>query len=340
MARAITFGEIMMRLATPGHSRIAQANRFEITYAGGEANVAVSLAHFGHEAAFVTALPENALGDAAVASLRFHGVDTSPIVRGPGRLGLYFIEHGASQRPSTVLYDRGHSAIAQTPASAYDWKTLFEGRQAFHTTGITPALSPACAQACGEALKTARQMGLLTSFDLNYRAKLWSRDEARQTVEGLLPLVDLVIGNEEDAKDVLGITAEKTDVAGGRIEHAAYESVARQIQERHGARMVAITLRESESASVNHFSGCLLAEGQFHLSRRYTIHVVDRVGGGDAFCGGLIAALLDGAAPVDALEFAVAASCLKHTIPGDFNQVSKLEVLRLVGGDASGRVRR
>jgi 2-dehydro-3-deoxygluconokinase len=339
MPRALTFGEIMLRLATPGHERIIQANSFEASYAGGEANVAVSLAAFGHEAAHVTALPKNALGNAATAWLRYYGVDTSTILRtDDGRLGVYFLETGAAQRASTVLYDRERSSIAVTPASAYDWRKLLAGRDAFHTTGITPALGNSCAQATREALTTAKKLGLLTSFDLNYRAKLWSRRKARATVGPLLKQVDLLIGNEEDAEDVLGIAAEKTDVRTGQVDRAAYEGVARCIRQEYGPRMVAITLRESESASVNHWSGCLLAGEEFHLSRRYTIQVVDRVGAGDAFCGGLIAGLLDKMPPQEALEFAVAASCLKHSIPGDFNKVTKAEVLKLCRGDASGRV--
>ena len=339
MARALTFGEIMLRLATPGHERIIQATSFEASYAGGEASVAVSLAAFGHEAACVTVLPKNALGDAAAAWLRYYGVDTSAILRtDDGRLGVYFLETGAAQRASTVLYDRARSSIAVTPASAYDWRKLLAGRDAFHTTGITPALSGSCAQATREALTTAKKLGLLTSFDLNYRSKLWSRRKARATVGPLLKQVDLLIGNEEDAEDVLGIAAEKTDVRTGQVDRSAYEGVARGIRQEFGSRMVAITLRESESASVNHWSGCLLAGEEFYLSRRYTIQVVDRVGAGDAFCGGLIAGLLDKMPPQDALEFAVAASCLKHSIPGDFNKVSKAEVLKLCRGDASGRV--
>jgi 2-dehydro-3-deoxygluconokinase len=287
----------------------------------------------------VTVLPKNALGDAAAAWLRYYGVDTSAIPRtDDGRLGIYFLETGAAQRASTVLYDRARSSIAVTPASAYDWKKLLSGREAFHTTGITPALGNACAQATRESLATARKLGLLTSFDLNYRSKLWSRRKARATVGPLLRHVELVIGNEEDAKDVLGIAAEKTDLRAGQVDRSAYEGVARRIREQYGPRMVAITLRESESASINHWSGCLLAGDEFHLSRRYSIQVVDRVGAGDAFCGGLIAALLDKMPPQDALEFAVAASCLKHSIPGDFNKVSKAEVLKLCRGDASGRV--
>lgn len=339
MARTITFGELMMRLATPGQQRFLQAGEFEVTYAGGEANVAVSLAAFGHEAAYVTVLPHNPLADAAVASLRYYGVDTATVLRTKeGRLGLYFLEAGASQRPSKVIYDRAGSSIALAPASLYDWRKLLAGRQWFHTTGITPALGENCAQATADALRTAKELGLLTSFDLNYRAKLWSRDKARQIGGPLLRQVDLLIGNEEDAKDVLGIVADKTDVKSGQIDRAAYEGVARKIRDQYGPRRVAITLRESESASINHWSACLLDGEQFLLSRRYTIHVVDRVGAGDSFCGGLIAALLDGKNSQDALEFAVAASCLKHTIPGDFNKVTKDEVLALCGGDASGRV--
>ena len=338
MSRVLTFGEIMLRLATPGQQRILQAASFEATYAGGEANVAVSLAAFGHEAAFVTVLPQGPLAEAALASLHYYGVDTRPVLRGEGRLGVYFLETGAAQRPSKVIYDRAGSAVAVADAAVYDWKVLLKDRQAVHTTGITPALSPSCARAAADALRTARKLGLTTSFDLNYRSKLWSREQARRTVEPLLEHVDLLVGNEEDAKDVLGITAAKTDVGGGRIEHAAYESVARQIRDRYGVARVAITLRESESATVNHWSACLLDGDGFHLSRRYSMHVVDRVGAGDAFCGGLLAALLDGMPGQEALEFAVAASCLKHSIPGDFNKVTRDEVLALCRGEASGRV--
>jgi 2-dehydro-3-deoxygluconokinase len=341
MARFLSFGEIMMRLAAPDHLRLGQAPSLEVTYAGGEANVAVSLAAFGHQAAFVSVLPDNPLGEAAAAWLRFHGVDTSPLVRTRGgRLGIYFLETGASQRPSRVLYDRAGSAIALAPPGSYDWPKLLAGRDAFHTTGITPALSEACAAATTAAVQAARSLGLFVSFDLNYRSKLWPRERARQVVGPLLQHVDLLIGNEEDAKDVLGIVAQRTDVAAGRIDAAAYEQVARQIHQQYGPRMVAITLRESESASVNHWSGCLLAEGQFYLSRRYTIHVVDRVGAGDAFAGGLLAALFDKLPLQEALEFAVAASCLKHSIPGDFNRVTKEEVQKLAAGEGSGRVQR
>jgi 2-dehydro-3-deoxygluconokinase len=340
MSRILTFGEIMMRLATPGFERFLQAASFQVSYAGGEANVAVSLAAFGHDAAFVTALPKDSpFADAALASLRYYGVDVSPVVRTPaGRMGVYFLETGASQRASKVVYDRAGAAIALAAADSYDWPKLLSGRNAFHTTGITPALSASCAQATLEALRTARSLGLFTSFDLNYRSKLWSREAARKTIEPLLQHVDLLIGNEEDAKDVLGITAPKSDASRGQIDHAAYESVARQIQDRYGVPRVAITLRESESASVNGWSACLLEGETFYRSRRYSIVVVDRVGAGDSFCGGLLSGFLDGMPPQEALEFAVAASCLKHSIPGDFNKVTRDEVLRLCGGDASGRV--
>lgn len=341
MAHAVTFGEIMLRLATPGHERLVQATALEVSYAGGEANVAVALAALGHTAQYVTALPHGPLGDAAAAHLRFWGVDTSRIVRTTsGRLGIYFLETGASQRPSQVVYDRADSAVALAPATAYDWPAILTGADLLHVSGITPALGPSCAAATRAALETARGLGVATSFDLNYRSKLWSRDRARETVEPLLKSVDLVIGNEEDARDVLGITAARSDAGQGRLAREAYESVARQIHERYGVPRVAITLRESESASINHWSACLLDAGEFLLSRRYTIHVVDRVGAGDSFCGGLLAALVEGQPAAEALEFAVAASCLKHTIPGDFNKVTRDEVLRLCRGEASGRVQR
>lgn len=339
MAHAVTFGEIMMRLATPGHQRFIQANEFEITYAGAEASVAVSLAQFGHQASFVSALPAGPLGEAAASHVRYYGVDTSDVVRSnQGRMGVYFLETGAAQRASQVIYDRAGATIAVTDPEAYDWPKILAGKQWFHTTGITPALSDQCAAATRQGLETAKQLGLHTSLDLNYRSKLWSQQRAREVIGPLLASVDLLVGNEEDAHNVLGISAAETDVSRGQVEHAAYESVARQIHEQYGPRWVAITLRESESASVNHWSGCLLADGEFHQSRRYSIQIVDRVGAGDAFCGGLIHGLLAGDASADALEFAVAASCLKHSIPGDFNKVTAEEVRRLSGGDASGRV--
>lgn len=339
MARTLAFGEIMMRLATPGQQRIIQATQFDVTYAGAEASVAVSLAQYGHQASYVTALPIGPIGDAAVSAVRYYGVDTSHVVRSKaGRMGVYFLESGASQRPSKVVYDRAYSTIAETPASAYDWPQLLAGQQSFHTTGITPALSRSCAEATANGLAAARAQGVLTSFDLNYRAKLWTSAAAQATIERMLANIDLLIANEEDAEKVLGIRAAKTDVAHGELDLAAYEDVARQIHAKYGIPRVAITLRESESASINHWSGCLLFENRFYLSRRYRIHIVDRVGAGDAFCGGLLHGILTGETPARTLEFAVAASCLKHTIPGDFNKVTAEEVWSLAGGDASGRV--
>lgn len=339
MANVATFGEIMMRLATPDHERFLQANRFDVTYAGAEASVAVSLAAFGHEASFVTALPLGPLGDAAVGHLRYYGVDTSQIVRTKeGRMGVYFLEAGAAQRPSKVIYDRAGSSVAVTPAASYDWEKILEGKKAFHTTGITPALSEDCAEATTAALRVAKNNELFTSFDLNYRAKLWNNIAARQAIQPLMPHIDLLVGNEEDAEKVLGIRAPKSDVSKGMIDHGSYEFVARQIHEQYGPKYVAITLRESVSATVNHWSACLFGEGKFLLSQRYTIHVVDRVGAGDAFCGALLTGLIERQPLRDALEFAVAASCLKHSIHGDFNKVSRDEVERLAGGEASGRV--
>jgi 2-dehydro-3-deoxygluconokinase len=339
MAQTVSFGEIMMRLATPGFERLVQATSLNVSYAGAEASVAVSLAAFGHQASFVTALPEGALGDAAVGQLRYYGVDTSPVLRRKdGRMGVYFLEAGASQRASKVIYDRAGATIAVTPASAYDWPKILGGKQALHLSGITPALSDAAAEATRDSLATARKLGLFTSLDLNYRAKLWSRDKARAVIEPLLANVDLLVGNEEDAENVLGISAPATDVSQGRVNTAGYEHVARAIRQKYGCRLVAITLRESESASINHWSGCLLAEEKFLMSRRYTMHIVDRVGAGDAFSGGLVSSILDGEKPEASLEFAVAASCLKHSIPGDFNKVTKEEVRQLVAGGGSGRV--
>jgi 2-dehydro-3-deoxygluconokinase len=340
MARILAFGEIMLRLNPPGFERLGQATRLEMRFGGGEANVAVSCVQLGHEAAFVTALPDHEIGDACIARLRAHGVDTRGIVRRPGRIGIYFLENGASQRGSKVLYDRAGSVAAVLGPEAYDWPALLQGCAWFHTTGITPAISDHAAEAAGQAMRAARAAGATVSFDLNYRKKLWSREKARKTVEPLLASVDLLIGNEEDAKDVLGIEARHTDVQSGAVDRAAYREVCETIRDRYGVGRVAITLRESESASVNHWSAALLDGDAYHVSRRYTIQVVDRVGAGDSFCGGLIVALLDGRSTPDALEFAVAASCLKHTIPGDFNFVTRAEVDALLQGGGSGRVQR
>jgi len=338
--RVVTFGEIMMRLATPGRLRFSQAKELELTYGGGEANVAVSLANFGLDASFVTRLPKNPFGDAAVSTLRGLGVDTSHVARGGERIGVYFLETGASQRASVVVYDRAGSAVSQVGPGEFDWKTIFEGAGWFHFTGITPALGPRVAEATAEACRAAKEAGLTVSCDLNYRKKLWSPAEAQATMTHLMEWVDIAIGNEEDAEKVFGVRAEGANVTGGSVASAGYEQVARTLADRFGLQSVAITLRESRSADDNGWSAMLLHGGEVLQSRAYDINIVDRVGGGDAFAGGLIYGLATGKSGQDALEFAVAASCLKHSISGDFNLVTAAEVQSLVAGDASGRVQR
>ena len=338
--RIVAFGEIMLRLAPKGYTRFVQADSFEATYGGGEANVAVSLANYGMDAAFVTKLPKNEIGQAAINSLRRYGVDTSKIVRGGQRVGIYFIEKGASQRPSKVIYDRAGSAISRADSSDFDWKQILSGADWFHFTGITPALGSNVAAICMEACKAAKEKNIAVSCDLNYRKNLWSREEAGRVMGELMPYVDLCIANEEDAYDVFGIKAESTDVYAGKVNHEAYREVAKKLADRFGFEKVAITLRGSISASDNNWAAMLYDGKDYCFSRNYHIHIVDRVGGGDSFGAGLIYALLSGSDSQSALEFAVAASCLKHTIEGDFNHVSVEEVQRLAGGDASGRVQR
>jgi 2-dehydro-3-deoxygluconokinase len=340
MGKVICFGEIMMRLNPEGYLKFVQAERFEASYAGGEANVAVSLANYGDDAAFVTKLPAHEIGQCAVNALRKFGVDTSMIVRGGDRLGVYFVEKGASQRGSKVIYDRAHSSIAEAKPSDFDWNAIFEGADWFHFTGITPALGGALPDICLEALEVAKARGLTVSCDLNYRAKLWSREQAGQVMAELMPYVDVCIANEEDAKDVFGIQAEGSDIQAGKLNHEGYVNVARQLKSRFGFKSVAVTLRGSVSASDNDWAGMLFDGENAYFSKSYLIHIVDRVGGGDSFGGGLIHAIRRGFAPRDAIEFAVAASCLKQTIEFDFNQVIEKEVLSLVGGNASGRVQR
>jgi 2-dehydro-3-deoxygluconokinase len=338
--KVVTFGEIMMRLATPDRLRFSQAKELELTYGGGEANVAVSLCNFGLDAAFVTKLPNNPFGVGAIQQLRGLGVDTTKIARGGERIGIYFLETGASQRASVVVYDRAGSAISGVKAGEFDWKSIFEGARWFHFTGITPALGPDVAAATKEAAKAAKELGLTVSCDLNYRKKLWTPAEAKATMSEIMQYVDVAIGNEEDAEKVFGIKAENTNVEGGEIGHAGYEQVARTLAETFGFKTVAITLRESFSADNNGWSAMLLHEGQILNSKKYDLHIVDRVGGGDSFAGGLIYGLATGKSGQDALEFAVAASCLKHSIAGDFNLVSVTEVEALTKGDGSGRVQR
>lgn len=340
MAEIITFGEIMLRLKPEGYLRFFQNDRMEATFGGGEANVAVSLANFGLDAAFATKLPSHDIGTAAIRSLDYFGVDTSKIVRGGDRVGIYYLETGASQRPSKVIYDRAGSSIAQAVSSDFDWGSIFEGAKWFHFTGITPALGPDVAEICMDACRTAKEKGLTVSCDLNFRKKLWTSKQACETMSRLMKYVDVCIANEEDAEKVFGIKAENTDVTGGKLDHSGYASVARQLMERFGFQYVAITLRTSISASDNKWAA-MLSSGTEHLfSREYPVHIVDRVGGGDSFGAGLIYGLYKGMELGDALEFAVAASCLKHSVEGDFNRVTVEEVKTLMAGDGSGRVQR
>ena len=338
--RVITFGEIMLRLAPEGYYRFVQANSFGATYGGGEANVAVSLANFGIDTAFVTKLPAHEIGQAAVNELRKFGVDTSRIVRGGNRIGIYFLEKGASQRPSKVIYDRAHSAIAEASPEDFDWNEIFQNADWFHFTGITPALNATLAAICLDACKKAKELGLTVSCDLNYRNKLWSREKAGQVMSELCKYVDVCIANEEDAADVFGIRAANTDVTKGAVSHEGYKDVAKQLAGRFGFSKVAITLRESLSASDNNWAAMLYDGTEFYFSKKYAVHIVDRVGGGDSFGGGLIYACLNQYDPQSAIEFAAAASCLKHSVEGDMNMVSVSEVQKLAGGDGSGRVQR
>ncbi len=337
----VTFGEIMLRLSTPGYQRFVQAQGFDVCYGGGEANVAVSLAQFGVDARFVTRLPKHEIGEAALNAVQRYGVDTRHILRGGDRVGIYFLETGASQRASKVIYDRSGSSIAEVAPGMVNWKHVFDGASWFHVTGITPALSDTAAAATVEAVSTARSMGLTVSCDLNFRKKLWSREKAEKTMSQVVQHVDVVIANEEDAEMVFGIKAGESDVEAGELDIAKYRNVAEQLIKRFpSVKKVAITLRESLSASDNNWSAVFFDGVEFHHSKKYSVRIVDRVGGGDSFGAGLIYGLLSGRPSRDALEFAVAASCLKHTIPGDFNHVSVAEVDELVKGSGSGRVQR
>ena len=345
MKTVVTFGEIMLRLATPGYLRISQSQSFEATYGGGEANVAVSLANYGLHPIFVTRLPENDLGDAALMNLRKYGVDTSQIVRGGDRLGVYFLETGAVSRGSKVVYDRANSALSEIQTGMIDWEKVFQGVDWFHWTGITPAISQSAADVCLEAVKAANKLGVTVSTDLNYRKKLWKYGKtASEVMEDLVQGCDVILGNEEDAEKVFGIHPEGVDVTQGEsMEALAYESVCKQLMEKFPrCKKAIITLRGSISANHNSWSGVLYDGVMLYQAPTYQItHIVDRVGGGDSFMGGLIYGLLSyGDDLQNALNFAVAASCLKHTIRGDFNLVTVEEVEKLMSGDASGRVSR
>ncbi|WP_424244551.1 2-dehydro-3-deoxygluconokinase [Elusimicrobium posterum] len=338
--KVITFGELMLRLAPEGYYRFTQAEKYGATYGGGEANVAVSLANYGLDAAFVSKMPKHEIGQAGVNSLRKYGVDVSMIARGGDRVGIYFLEKGASQRPSKVVYDRAGSAIALAKKEDFDWNKIFEGVEWFHFTGITPALGDNVAEICMEACKAAKERNITVSCDLNYRNKLWSKEKAGQVMGELCKYVDVCIANEEDSADVFGIKAANTDVTSGKVNHDGYKEVAAQLKERFGFKKVAITLRGSISANDNRWAAMLYDGKDYFFSKEYMVRIVDRVGGGDSFGGGLIYACISGMQPQEIIEFAVAASCLKHTIEGDYNLVSLDEVKKLAGGDGSGRVQR
>ena len=340
MARVITFGEIMLRLMPEDGHRLLQNDRLEATFGGGEANVSVSLANFGLDTAYVTALPKNDVGQAAINAMRYFGVDTSKILRQGERMGVYYVEKGQAQRPSKVTYDRKYSAISMAAREDFNWDEIFEGATWFHFTGITPALSQALREACMDACKAAKARGITVSCDLNYRKNLWSTQEAYDTMTKLMPYVDVCIANEEDAEKVLGISAKDTDVSTGKLSKEGYKGVAEEICQKYGCKTVAITLRSSISANDNDWAAMLHTGGQFYFSKTYHIHLWDRVGGGDSYGAGLIYAASQGYEPQQCIEFAVAASCLKQTIQGDFNRVSVAEVENLMKGDGSGRVQR
>ena len=340
MGTVVTFGEIMLRLAPEGYYRFFQNDRLQATFGGGEANVAVSLANFGVNSKFVTKLPAHAIGEGAVSALRGLGVDTGSIVRGGERIGIYYLEKGASQRGSVCIYDRAHSAIQEAEPGDFDWDRIFEGAEWFHFTGITPALGPNLVNICLDACKAAKTKGIKISCDLNYRNKLWTRQQAREAMTKLCEYVDVCISNEEDAKDVFGIEAEGSDITGGKLDREGYKSVAKQLADRFEFEKVAITLRTSISANDNDWQGMLYDGSENYFSKQYHLHIVDRVGGGDSFGAGLIYSLLNGYSSQESIEFAVAASALKHSIEGDFNRVTVEEVKKLAGGDGSGRVQR
>ena len=343
MAKIVTMGEIMLRLSTPGNERFIQADEFDVCYGGGEANVAVSLANYGHDADFVTKVPSNPIGECAVASLRKMNVGTKFIARGGERLGIYFLESGSSMRASNVVYDRAHSSISTATAEDFDFDAIFDGVDWFHFTGITPAVSDAAAELTEIACKAAKAKGVKVSCDLNFRKKLWSSEKAQKVMSNLMQYVDVCIGNEEDAEKVLGFKPGNTDVTSGDLELAGYKSIFEQMVAKFNFEYVVSSLRVSNSASDNGWSACIYNRDtkEFYHSREYRIHpIVDRVGGGDSFAAGVICGFLDGKNFKEALEFGVAASALKHTIPGDVNLVTRAEVDALAGGDGSGRVQR
>lgn len=340
MSKVVTFGEVMLRLAPEGYGRILQAEKFVASFAGAEANVAVELSNFGVDAQFVSKIPSNLIGQSCINSLRRYGVDTSKVTRGGERLGTFYLEKGASQRPSVVIYDRAYSAIALAKADDFDWDSIFENADWFHFTGITPALSDELAEICEIACQKAKSKGVKISCDLNYRNKLWSKEKANKVMTKLCEYVDVCIANEEDAKDVFSITAGDTDVNSGKLDFEGYKKVAKELLDTFSFTHVAFTLRTSISANDNKWSGMIYDGKDFYFADEYLIHIVDRVGGGDSFGGALIYSMLCGYDMQKAINFAVAASCLKQTIEGDFSLITVDEVNRLANGDKSGRVKR
>ncbi len=338
--RAVTFGELMIRFSPASGVRLQNARNFDLNFGGAEANVAVSLARFGINSSFVTALPPNDLGDHAFRTMRMHGVDTRFILRTGDRIGIYYLEHGSGLRPSKVIYDRAHSAFHEISPSNLDWEQILENAQWFHWTGITPALSDSAAAALHKGLGIAKKKGITVSVDLNYRKKLWSEERAREVMTGLMDYVDILFGNEEDSSRIFGIQPKRTNVASGKLDVEGYREVAKALMKRFGLKKVAISLRESLSASENVWSACLLSGNKFITSKKRKVWIVDRVGTGDAFAAGLIYSFLKEKTDQEALDFGVAASCLKHSILGDFNLVDKEEVERIAAGETTGRVLR
>ena len=340
MGKVVTLGEIMLRLSPEGKQRFVQAEKFNVVYGGGEANVAVSLANYGMPATFVSKVPDNEIGQAAINHLRKYGVDTSCIARGGDRLGIYYLENGISMRPSKVVYDRANSAIATASANDFNWDEVFADASWFHFTGITPALSKKAAEITEIALKEAKKRNIIVSVDLNYRKKLWTPSEAQACMSKLMQYVDVCIGNEEDAEKVLGFKPGKTDVTSGDLKLDGYKDIFEKMHKEFNFKYVVTTLRESYSASDNGWSALIYDGKEFYQSKHYDIRIEDRVGGGDSFAGGLIYGLLAKDEMKYALEFATAASALKQTIFGDANLVTVAEVETLMNGDASGRVQR
>ena len=338
--KVVTLGEIMMRLSTPDFKRYVQSDTFDVTYGGGEANVAAALCNYGLNGTLVTKVPNNPLGQAAINHMRRYGVDTQYIARGGKRLGIYFLETGASMRASQVVYDRADASISEADFSDFDFNKIFEGADWFHTTGITPALSSRSAALTEAALKAARSKGITTSIDLNYRKKLWSKEKAREVMSRLCEYVDVCIGNEEDADTTLGFTSKGTDVTKGELNLEGYKDVFKQMKDKFGFKYIASTLRESHSASDNGWSALVYDGNEFHHTKQYEVRIVDRVGSGDSFASGFIYGLVSGMKMHDAAEFGVAASAIKHTIPGDLNHATLSEVQELIKGDGSGRVQR